>query len=129
METPDDIKNLLGPNEKVEIFIKERICHPQISIDPMVVMNERVILRRPHAFGLKKDCTDYCYSDIAGVATDKDLLRSTLKLTLKGKGESLELGKLPTPLREEANGRIRENVGRFQAPFATGYSNASLATK
>jgi hypothetical protein len=129
MEAPDDIKNILGPNEKVELYIKERIYHPQISIDSMVVTNERVILRHPHALGLKKDYTDYSYSDIAGVAMDKDLLRSTIKLTLKGKGESLELGKLPTPLAEEAYGRIRENVGRFQAPFATGYANDPRTTK
>ena len=25
MDTPDDIKNILGPNEKVELYIKERI--------------------------------------------------------------------------------------------------------
>jgi len=123
-DLPDDVKNILGPNEKVELYVKEKIYHPKISIDSMVVTNERIILRHPHAAGLKRDYTDYSYSDIDGVELDKGLTRSTIKLKLKGKKESLELSKLPTPHAEEGFGKIRENVGRFQAPFATGYANA-----
>jgi len=28
MATPDDIKNILGPNKKGELYIKEKIYHP-----------------------------------------------------------------------------------------------------
>jgi hypothetical protein len=125
-DIPDDVKNLLGPNEKVEVYIKEKIYHPQISIDSMIVTNERVILRHPHAAGLKKDYTDYSYSDIAGVGMNKGLLRSKIKLTIKGKGESMDLDKLPTSDAEHAYGIIRENVGRFQAPFSTGNATAPI---
>jgi hypothetical protein len=124
MATPDDIKNILGPNEKVELYIEEKIYHPQINIDSLIITNERVILRHPHALRLKRDYTDYSYSDIAGVTLDKGIMRSTIKLTLKRDGKPLELGKLPTPLAEKGYGIIRENVGRFQAPFSTGYANA-----
>jgi hypothetical protein len=95
-----------------------------MNIDSLVVTNERIILRHPHAARLKRDHTDYSYSDIEGVQLDKGVMRSTLKLKLKRKGESLELGKLPTPHAEKGYGIIRENVGRFQAPFSTGYENA-----
>jgi hypothetical protein len=125
-DIPDDVKNLLGPNEKVEVYIKEKIYHPQISIDSMIVTNERVILRHPHAAGMKKDYTDHSYSDIAGVGMNKGLLRSKIKLTIKGKGESMDLDKLPTPDAEHAYGIIRENVGRFQAPFSTGNATAPI---
>jgi len=124
MAAPDDIKNILGPNEKVELYIKEKIYHPQINIDSLIITNERIILRHPHAVRLKRDYTDYSYSDIAGVTLDKGILRSTIKLTLKRDEKSLELGKLPTSLAEKGYGIIRENVGRFQAPFSTGYANA-----
>jgi hypothetical protein len=125
MAAPDDIKSILGPNEKVELYIKEKIYHPQINIDSLIITNERIILRHPHAARLKRDYTDYSYSDIAGVALDKGIMRSTIKVTLKRDAtKPLELGKLPTSLAEKGYGIIRENVGRFQAPFSTGYANA-----
>ncbi len=67
MSTPDDIKNIIGSNEKVELYIKEKIFHPRINIDSVIITNERVILRHPHALGLKKDYTDYSYRDITNV--------------------------------------------------------------
>jgi hypothetical protein len=124
MAAPEDIKNILGPNEKVELYIKEKIYHPQINIDSVIITNGRVILRHPHALGLKKDFTDYSYQDITNVVLDKGVLRSTIKLTIRRDEKVLELGKLPNSLAEKAYGIIRENLGRFQAPFSTGYANA-----
>ena len=129
MAAPEEIKNILGPNEKVELYIKEKIYHPQINIDSLIITNERIILRHPHAVRLKRDYTDYSYSDIAGVTLDKGIMRSTLKVKLKRDEKPLELGKLPTSLAEKGYGIIRENVGRFQAPFSTGYGNAPDAPK
>ncbi|MGD0817773.1 MAG: PH domain-containing protein [Methanomassiliicoccales archaeon] len=126
MEEPDDIKHILGPKEQVGLYIKEKIYHPQISIDSVVITNERIILRHPHALALKRDYTDYSYSDIEGVEMEKGLLRSKIKVKLKRGGEALELDKLPTDLAEEAYGKIRENVGRFQAPFSTGNASAPV---
>jgi hypothetical protein len=58
-------------------------------------------------------------------------MRSTIKLTLKhgeekGKqqeGEHLNLDNLPNDLAEKGYGIIRENIGKFQSPFSTGYAN------
>jgi len=129
MAMPDDIKNILGPNEKVELYIKEKIYHPQINIDSVIITNGRVILRHPHALGLKKDYTDYSYQDITNVVLDKGIMRSTIKLTIKREVEPVELGNLPNSLAEKAYGIIRENLSRFQAPFSTGYANAPNAPK
>ena len=127
MDTPDDIKNILGPNEKVELYIKEKIYHPQIGIDSLLVTNERVILRHLHALGMKKDYTDYSYSDITGAVLDKGLTRSAIKLTIRGKVGSLDLERLPTHLAEKAYSIIREYIGRFQAPFTTENASAQVA--
>ena len=123
MDAPDDIAKILGPDEKVELYIKQKIYHPQINIDSVVFTNERMILRHPHALGLKKDYTDYNYRDIANVVLDKGVLRSTIKCTLRLGGEPLSLGDLPNTEAEQAYGIIRENIGKFQTPFSTGYSN------
>ena len=126
MDTPDDITKILGPNEKVELYIKQKIYHPKINIDSVVFTNERMILRHPHALRLKKDYTDYNYRDIANVVLDKGILRSTIKCTLRLGGEPLSLGDLPNTEAEQAYGIIRENIGKFQAPFSTGYANGSI---
>jgi hypothetical protein len=137
MAAPDEIKNILGSNEKVELYIEEKIYHPRINIESVIITNERIILRHPHALGLKKDYTDYSYRDITNVALDKGIMRSTIKLTLKpkeGNGgknleEHLELDKLPNDVAEKGYGVIRENIGKFQSPFSTGYANAPNAPK
>ena len=119
MSAPSDLKDLLGPDEKVEVYIQQKIYHPKINIDSVVITNERVILRHPHALGLKKDYTDYNYKDIANVVLDKGIMRSTIKLTLRFGGEPLSLNDLPNTDAEKAYGVIRENVDRFQASLST----------
>ena len=93
MATPDDIKNILGSNEKVELYIEEKIYHPRINIESVIITNERIIFRHPHALGLKKDYTDYSYRDITNVTLDKGIMRSTIKLTLKHGEENRENSK------------------------------------
>ena len=119
MSAPSDLKGLLGPDERVQVYIQQKIYHPKINIDSVVITNERVILRHPHALGLKKDYTDYNYRDIANVVLDKGIVRSTLKLTLRFGGEPLTLNDLPNADAEKAYGVIRENVDRFQASLST----------
>ena len=101
----------------------------------MIITNERIILRHPHALNLKKDYTDYSYRDILNVTLDKGILRSTIKLALKPKEgnqgknleEKLDLGNLPNDLAEKGYGVIRENIGKFQSPFSTGYASVPKA--
>jgi len=113
---PDDVQSILGPNEQVEQYIRQKIYHPKISIDSVVITNQRIILRHPHAMGLKKDFTDYGYKDVANVVIDKGVMRSTVKLTLRFGGDPLVLGDLPNKDAQAAYGLIRENITRYQAP-------------
>ena len=115
---PDDLQKILGPNEQSQLYIAQKIYHPKISIDSVLITNQRVILRHPHAMGLKKDYTDYNYQDIANVIMDKGFTRSTLKLDLRFGGEPLTLENLPNSDAERAYGLIRENLGRYQAPYS-----------
>jgi hypothetical protein len=117
---PDDLQKILGPNEQAQLYIPQKIYHPKISIDSVLITNQRIILRHPHAVGLKKDYTDYNYQDIANVVLDKGFTRSTLKLNLKLGGEPLALENLPNSDAERAYGLIRENLSRYQAPFSQG---------
>ena len=119
MDTPEDIKKILGPNEQVELYIQEKIYHPKINIDSLIVTHERIILRHPHALGLKRDYTDYSYSEISVVEFEKGILRSKIKFTLKHSPDPMVLEDMPTALAEQAYGIIRENIGKYQTPFST----------
>ncbi len=125
VDIPGDLERILAPGEEVELYIKQKIYHPKINIDSVVLTNERIILRHPHALGLKKDYTDYNYQDIANVVLDKGILRSTIRLILRFGGEPLLLNDLPNSLAEEAYGIIRENVARHHVPFPVGYTDTS----
>ncbi|MDG6900689.1 MAG: PH domain-containing protein [Nitrososphaerota archaeon] len=120
---PDDLQKVLGPNEQPQLYIAQKIYHPKINIDSVLITNQRVILRHPHAMGLKKDYTDFNYQDVANVVLDKGFTRSTLKLVLRLGGEPLALQDLPNSEAQKAYGLIRENLGRYQAPFAQGLMN------
>ena len=121
---PDDLLKILGPNEQAQLYIAQKIYHPTISIDSVLITNQRVILRHPHAMGLKKDYTDYNYQDVANVVLDKGFTRSTLRLVLRFGGEPLALQDLPNSEAVKAYGLIRENLSRYQEPFAQGAAGA-----
>lgn len=114
MDVPEDVTKILGPGEQVELYIQQKIYHPKINIDSVVITNMRVILRQPHALGLLKNYIDYSYQDIANVILDKGLLRSTIKFVLRFGGDPLALEDLPNEDAEKAYGIIRQNLTRFQ---------------
>lgn len=114
---PDDLKSILGPGEQMQLYIRQKIYHPKINIDSVAITNERIILRHPHALGLKKDYTDFNYHDVSNVVLEKGLLRSTVKCTLRFGGEPLALSGLPNSDAGRAYGLVRENLVRYQSPL------------
>jgi len=123
---PDDVKGILGPNERVELYIKEKIYRPRINIDSVIITNERIILRHPHAMGLKKDYVDYNYQDIVNVILQRGFTRSSLRCTLRLGGDPLSLDDLPNSEAQKAYGIIRENLVRYQSPFTPNTLSTSL---
>lgn len=119
---PSDLARILGPGETIELFIQQKIYHPKISIDSVVLTNQRIILRHPHEMNLKKDFTDFSYTDVANAILDKGLLRSTVRCQLRFGGDPLSLNDLPNGDAEKAYGIIRSNISRYQTPFTTAYA-------
>src|SRR6184192_4399804 len=119
---PEDVARILGPGEQVQLFIQQKIYHPKISVDSVVLTNERIILRHPHDLRLKRDFTDFSYTDVANAVLDKGVLRSTVRCQLRFGGDPLSLNDLPNSDAEKAYGIIRSNIARYQTPFSTGYA-------
>ena len=118
---------MLGPNEKVELYIKQTLYHASLSIDSVAITNERIILRSPHALGTQKNYTDYSYKDIATVEMNKGMLRSTIKLTLRFGGEPLSLDNLSNADAETAYGIIRGNIEKLKTSSTSGETSAPPA--
>ncbi|HZY93390.1 MAG TPA: PH domain-containing protein [Candidatus Bathyarchaeia archaeon] len=126
---PQYVSALLGPGEQIQLYIKQKIYHPKISIDSIALTNERIVLRHPRDLALKKDFTDCSYTDIVSAVLDKGILRSTIKCNLSFGGDPLILGNLSNADAETAYGIIRSNVARYQSPFSappTGSTSPSV---
>src|SRR5215471_2019545 len=119
---PQDVVKLLGPSEQVQLFIKQKIYHPKLNVESVILTNQRIILRHPHDLGLRKDYTDYSYTDVANAILDKGIMRSTIRCVLRFGGDPLMLNDLPNQEAEKAYGIIRESIVRFQTPFTGGYA-------
>ena len=124
---PQDLARILGPGEQIQLYIQQKIYHPKINIDSVVLTNQRIILRHPHDLRLKKDFTDFSYTDIANAILDKGILRSTVRCQLRFGGDPLNLNDLPNADAEKAYGIIRSNIARYQTPFSTGYTTMGPA--
>jgi len=130
MAAPEDLMKILDPNETVEIYIKQKFYRLKISVDSIVITNERIILRHPHALGLKKDYTDFKYSEVANVIIDRGILRSTIKCTLKFGGEPLLFNDIPNIEAEKAYRTIRENISNLKtAPSFEGTTPQTIVCK
>ena len=117
---PGDIARILGPNEAVMLYLQQKFYHPKISIDSVILTNQRIILRHPHEMNLRKDFTDFSYTDVANAVLDKGIMRSTVKCELRFGGDPLMLSDLPNGDAEKAYGIIRSNIARYQTPFTAG---------
>jgi len=95
------------------MYIPQKMYHPKINIYSVAITNERIILGHPHDLRLKKDSTDYNYKDFANVVSEKGILRSTVKYTLRFGGEPLSLNDLPNSDAEKSYGIIRENITKY----------------
>ena len=123
---PPDIARILGPGEQVQLYVKQKIYHPKLNIDSVIITNERIILRHPHTMGLRQDFTDFSYTDVANAILDKGVMRSTVKCVLRFGGDPLMLSDLPNDDAQRAYGIIRENLVRYQTPFAGGYPGVGM---
>ncbi len=119
MAVPNDLTNILDPNETVELYIKQKFYHLTIDIDSVVITNKRVILRHPHALGLKKDYTDYNYTDFEDATIDKGILRSTIRCKFKSDIPPLILNDIPNADAEKAYRIVRDKVIKAQTQFLT----------
>jgi len=112
---PEELKGTIGPEEQIRFYLRQRIYHPRINIDSVLITTDRIFLLHLHALGIRKDHTDFNFRDISNVVLEKGVLRSTVRCVLRYGGEPLALSGLANSDAEQAYAVIRENLARYQA--------------
>jgi hypothetical protein len=88
---PKDLRDMMGSNEKVQLYIKQTKFLPQPrGVDSWLLTNERVVKRHPHALQLKNSYEDHSYSEIKTLKFDQGILRSKVSCLLKAGPEEME---------------------------------------
>ncbi|HEY3419292.1 MAG TPA: PH domain-containing protein [Methanomassiliicoccales archaeon] len=116
MELPADMQNLIGPEERIELYVDGE-KYPEITSDTVALTNERVILRRHNLEGTGAAITAYSYREITGVGMEKGFMRSIIRLRIKTAEETMDAIRLPTKQAEQAIGILKNKVCGITSPF------------
>jgi hypothetical protein len=107
MDAPAEIKKMMGPKETIEMYVDGE-SYPQITIDTMVITDERILVQRSNALGTT-EFISYKFSEIAGVGVEKGFMRSIIRLKLNNGGAMASI-RLPPKLDEQALELIKNRV-------------------
>jgi len=116
-KAPSDLLKLLGQDEKLLMYMKQKKYHPAINIESVAITDKRVIFRKPSMLTIKKSFTDYSYADILNVTIDTGPLRSTLNLNLRLDGSDLKVEDIPKDEAQEAFKMIRQGIDNARSKF------------
>jgi len=110
IEIPKDIKELLIPGEKVLHSVRQARLEQAITPDSIFVTTHRVIVRRPTTLGLKRNITDYKYTDMANTKIKKGFINSTIIIKMRFLSETCYLRGIPNKSAVKIFRTIQERI-------------------
>ena len=96
IEVPEVIKEILLPNEKVLHAVQQARSKQLIAPDSIFITNKRVILHKPHTFGLRRYIQDFKYVDMANTQINQGFISSTIRINMRFLSEPVVLERIPT---------------------------------
>jgi hypothetical protein len=110
---PKDLKDMMGPNEKVQLYVKQTNFRPRpFGVKSWLLTNERVIQRQPHSLKLANTYVDRSYAEIRTLHVKQGIFRSTLICGLKGAKEmEADVGVISSEI-EKKGSRTKPNKQR-----------------
>jgi hypothetical protein len=109
---PDQIKNILRPDEKVIVSVGQSRWKEVITPNTIIVTNYRVILYSPSKLGLQKDIEDYQYRDMANFKIEKGVMFSKIKIKMRYMSDDLILDGLRRDKIDIISRVINEGIRR-----------------
>lgn len=115
---PKDLNDMMGPNEKVQLYVKQTNFRPRPrGVDSWVLTNERIIKRHPHSLKLKNHYDDHSYAEFKALKVDQGLFRSTVSCELKVGPEEVETNVVVGSLQLEKNkprSTVEKGIKKFE---------------
>lgn len=112
IEVPKDIRELLIPGEKVLHAVRQARLEQAITPDSIFVTTHRIIVRRPTTLGLRRNATDYRYTDMANTRIEKGLINSSIYIDMRFLSEELCLKGIPKKSAARIFRTIEERIAR-----------------
>jgi hypothetical protein len=128
---PKDLKDMMGPNEKVQLYVKQTNFRPRPrGVDSWILTNERVIKRHPHSLKLKNHYDDHSYAEFKALKVDQGIFRSTVSCELKIGPEEVETNVVVAPSEIEKNkprNTLEKRIKKFETDFEGHFNLDQLA--
>lgn len=112
IEVPKDIRELLIAGEKVLHAVRQARLEQAITPDSIFVTTHRIIVRRPTTLGLRRNVTDYRYTDMANTRIEKGLINSSIYIDMRFLSEECCLKGIPNKSAVKIFRTIQERIAR-----------------
>lgn len=115
IDVPQDIQELLIPGEKVLHAVRQARLEQAITPDSIFVTTHRIIVRRPTTLGLRRNITDYRYTDMANTRIEKGLINSSIYIEMRFLSEDCCLKGIPNKSASAMFRSIEQQIARTRA--------------
>lgn len=113
IDVPNDIKELLIPGERMVHAVRQARLEQAITPDAIFVTTHRIIIRRPTAWGLKQNITDYRYEDMANTRIERGIINSSIYIDMRFLSEECCLRGIPNKTAARLFRTIQEQISRI----------------
>jgi hypothetical protein len=115
IDVPDDIQELLIPGEEVFHAVRQARLEQAITPDSIFVTTHRIIIRRPTTLGLRRNITDYRYTDMANTKIEKGLINSSIYIEMRFLSEDCVLRGIPNRSAAQIFRTIEGQIAKTRA--------------
>ena len=115
IDVPQDIKELLIPTEKVLHAVRQARLEQAITPDSIFVTTHRIIVRRPTTLGLRRNITDFRYTDMANTRIEKGFINSSIYIEMRFLSEDCCLKGIPKKSASAIFRTIEQQIARTRA--------------
>lgn len=115
IDVPEDIRELLITGEKVLHAVRQARIEQAITPDSIFITTHRIIVRRPTTLGLRRNITDYRYTDMANTRIEKGLINSSIYIDMRFLSEECCLRGIPNKSAAKIFRTIEQQIARTRA--------------
>lgn len=112
IEVPKDIREVLIPSERILHAVRQARIEQALTPDSIFVTTHRIIVRRPTTLGLRRNITDYRYSDMANTRIEKGIINSSIHIEMRFLSEDCVLKGIPNKSASRIFRTIEEQITR-----------------